>query len=84
MESSMTLWITQLAAELGVDPPVEIADLLDATRNIAHNVSRPAAPLTLYVLGLAAASGVDQAELVARVDALVEEWQRDDHSGIDE
>jgi|JI8StandDraft_1071087.scaffolds.fasta_scaffold00475_8 hypothetical protein len=84
MESSMTLWITQLAAELGVDPPVEIADLLDATRNIAHNVSRPAAPLSLYVLGLAAASGVDQAELVARVDALVEEWQRDDHSGIDE
>ncbi|MEI2729400.1 MAG: DUF6457 domain-containing protein [Candidatus Nanopelagicales bacterium] len=80
----MTLWITQLAAELGVDPPVEIADLLDATRNIAHNVSRPAAPLSLYVLGLAAASGVDQAELVARVDALVEEWQRDDHSGIDE
>ena len=80
----MTLWITQLAAELGVDPPVEIADLLDATRNIAHNVSRPAAPLSLYVLGLAAASGVDQAELVARVDAHVEEWQRDDHSGIDE
>ncbi len=80
----MSLWITQLAAELGVDPPVEIADLLDATRNIAHNVSRPAAPLSLYVLGLAAASGVDQAELVARVDALVEEWQRDDHSGIDE
>ena len=80
----MTLWITQLAAELGVDPPVEIADLLDATRNIAHNVSRPAAPLSLYVLGLAAASGVDHAELVARVDALVEEWQRDDHSGIDE
>ena len=80
----MTLWITQLAAELGVDPPVEIADLLDATRNIAHNVSRPAAPLSLYVLGLAAASGVDQAELVASVDALVEEWQRDDHSGIDE
>ena len=84
MESSMSLWITQLAAELGVDPPVEIADLLDATRNIAHNVSRPAAPLSLYVLGLAAASGVDQAELVARVDALVERWQRDDHSGIDE
>ena len=76
--------LRKLAAELGVDPPVEIADLLDATRNIAHNVSRPAAPLSLYVLGLAAASGVDQAELVARVDALVERWQRDDHSGIDE
>lgn len=73
----MTQWITQLAAEVGVDPPVEVTDLLDATRNIAHNVSRPAAPLSLYVLGLAAGAGMDKAELIAKVNALVDRWQLD-------
>lgn len=73
----MTQWITQLAAEVGVDPPGEVTDLLDATRNIAHNVSRPAAPLSLYVLGLAAGAGMDKAELIAKVNALVDRWQLD-------
>jgi len=77
MENSMTQWITQLAAEVGVDPPAEVTDLLDATRNIAHNVSRPAAPLSLYVLGLAAGAGMDKAELIAKVNALVDRWQLD-------
>lgn len=72
---SLERWIAQLAAEVGVSAPADVTDLLDVTRDVAHNVARPAAPLTLYVLGLAVGAGADPADVVARTSALVERWQ---------
>jgi hypothetical protein len=48
-------WIARLAAELGLDTrAVDREMLLDVARDAAHAVDRPAAPLTTYLVGLAA------------------------------
>lgn len=60
---------------LGVDPEVVDHNLiLDLTKEVAHNVARPAAPLSAFVVGLAAGKAGGDAEAiratVARVAAL--------------
>jgi hypothetical protein len=48
-------WTTRLARELGVDAAAVDVDLLLAVaRDAAHQVARPAAPLTTFLVGLAA------------------------------
>lgn len=54
----MTLddWTTALTAELGLDPlDLDVRLLLDVARDAAHHVDRPAAPLTTFLVGYAAA-----------------------------
>jgi uncharacterized protein DUF6457 len=53
-------WITEVATELGIGELGELVDpelvrplVLDMTRDVAHGVARPAAPITAYLLGLA-------------------------------
>lgn len=77
MANPMDRWIEQLANEVGVQQPGDVTDLLAVTREVAHNVSRPAAPLSLYLLGLAVGAGADRSELVAKVNELVERWEPD-------
>ena len=61
----LVTWLATLQAELGVDiGAVDINLLLDVTRDVAHNVARPAGPLTTYVIGYAA--GMAAAHNVAR------------------
>ena len=67
-------WLAAAAAELGVDPTVDTRLLLDMTRDVAHGVERPAAPLTTYLLGLAVAAGADPAQACARLSALAAGW----------
>jgi hypothetical protein len=48
-------WIATACEALGLDPASVDRDLvLDLTRDVAHGVARPAAPLTAYLVGLAA------------------------------
>jgi hypothetical protein len=50
---------------LGVDPAaVDQQLILDLTRDVAHNVARPAAPLSAFVVGLAAGKAGGDAEAV--------------------
>jgi hypothetical protein len=68
-------WLDVVGAVLGVDAAeVPIDDLLDLTRDVAHTVERKYAPLTTYMLGLAAAQS-DKAidELIAAVRIALEE-----------
>lgn len=62
-------WITAVKSELGIDLPVDVKALLDLARDAAHGVDRPAAPLTTFLVGYAAAraeaSGADPAQAVA-------------------
>lgn len=52
---SLDDWVATIAAELGVDPAlVEVDEILDLASVAAHNVVRPAAPLTTFMAGLAA------------------------------
>ena len=74
MSSRLEDWLAAAAAELGVDRSVDARLLLDMTRDVAHGVERPAAPLTTYLLGLAVAAGADPAEACARLSALAGQW----------
>ncbi|MDQ2622684.1 MAG: DUF6457 domain-containing protein [Actinomycetota bacterium] len=46
-------WMASVSAHLGIEESVDIAMVLDLTRDVAHDVARPAAPLTTFALGLA-------------------------------
>jgi len=49
-------WLTALADRLQLDPAdIPVGALLDVARDVAHNVARPAAPLSTFLIGLAAA-----------------------------
>ncbi|TXS41519.1 molybdenum cofactor guanylyltransferase [Streptomyces sp. uw30] len=61
-------WISAVKDELGIDLDVDITVLLDLARDAAHGVARPAAPLTTFLVGYAAAqakSGSGGPEAVA-------------------
>ena len=47
-------WVAALAAELGITVDVDVKLLLDVARDAAHQVDRPAAPLTTFLVGYAA------------------------------
>jgi hypothetical protein len=53
----MTLqkWVDELCDELSVDTDVDVSAILDLARDAAHSVERPAAPLTTFLVGYAAA-----------------------------
>ena len=68
--SPLADWIAELAGELGVDPAVLDRDLLlDVARDAAHGVARPAAPLTTFLVGLAAGLRGGSAEDVRAASA---------------
>jgi hypothetical protein len=75
-------WVTDLCTALDVPPDaVDVAALLDLARDAAHHVERPAAPITTYIVGLAAGrAGGDArtvAELTARAARLARGWNAD-------
>lgn len=47
-------WVAELVDALGLDGPVDTALVLDVARDAAHGVARPAAPVTTFLVGLAA------------------------------
>jgi molybdopterin-guanine dinucleotide biosynthesis protein A len=71
-------WTRELAAALGVDLTVEVDTVLDLAGDAARAVVRPAAPVTTYLVGFAAArNGGDAAavaEAVATARALAASW----------
>ena len=57
-------WVAELCAALRIEPDAVDRDLvLDLARDAAHGVARPAAPLTTFLVGLAA--GRDGADAAA-------------------
>lgn len=71
-------WTRELAAALGVDLTVEVDTVLDLAGDAARGVVRPAAPVTTYLVGYAAArNGGDAAavaDAVATARALAASW----------
>ncbi|MGH3830134.1 MAG: DUF6457 domain-containing protein [Pseudonocardiaceae bacterium] len=86
--NTLTEWVELVCQELGVSDAVSPAAMqsrvLDMSRDVAHGVARPAAPITAYLLGLAAGRTTDPeaaAELLnQRVCQLAQSWA-DEHSG---
>ncbi len=72
-------WVAAAAVELGLDQRAfDLPALLDVARDVAHGVARPAAPLSLFLVGLAAqrAGGTpdDVAAACVRVSDLAARW----------
>lgn len=67
-------WLAALAEALGLEASeVPVGVLLDVARDVAHNVARPAAPLSTYLIGLAAARSGGSAADVERTSAIATE-----------
>ncbi|MGH3384488.1 MAG: DUF6457 domain-containing protein [Nocardioidaceae bacterium] len=62
---SLQEWNDRLADALGVEVEVDINAVLDLARDAAHHVERPAAPLTTFLVGYAAAMRGGSAEDLA-------------------
>ena len=87
-------WIDELCDVLEIDAEVDEALVLDLARDCAHSVERPAAPISTFLLGYAAAahgaSPEKVEELAARATTLAERWDgkqdvsADDFDDIDE
>ncbi len=72
-------WIAQLAGELGLNPKTLDRDVvLDVARNAAHQVARPAAPLTTYLLGVAVGRGAHLRVAAETVNMLAAVWSETD------
>ncbi|WP_371099183.1 NTP transferase domain-containing protein [Streptomyces sanglieri] len=76
-------WITAVKNELGIELDVDTGVLLDLARDAAHGVARPAAPLTTFLVGYAAAmassegdgdSATAVAEAARKAAALALRW----------
>lgn len=62
-------WVAAAARQLGLDLTESDQDelvtaVLDLTADIAHGVNRPAAPVTAFLVGLAAGRAADPVEAV--------------------
>ncbi|TDD72373.1 hypothetical protein E1262_03455 [Jiangella aurantiaca] len=75
----MESWVTALCERLGVPvDDVDVGGILDLARDAAHTVERPAAPVTTFIAGYAAATkGGGAAAVNAALDAageLARDW----------
>jgi Domain of unknown function (DUF6457) len=73
-------WADAVCRELGltdVDSRSTVAPVLDLARDVAHQVARPAAPLTAFLLGVAVGRSAGPealARLAGRLEALAAGW----------
>src|SRR3954453_17763893 len=62
---ALSEWVTAVTRELGLEETLDslgVVDLvLDMTSDVAHGVSRPGAPVTAFLLGVAAGRAGDPA-----------------------
>ena len=73
-------WIDELSDVLDVETEVDEGLILDLARSAAQNVQKTAAPITAYLLGVAAGTNDADPEtiekLAARAQQLAESWDR--------
>ncbi|MEJ7743179.1 MAG: DUF6457 domain-containing protein [Nocardioidaceae bacterium] len=76
---SLTRWTQHLTEALDLELDTDIGAVLDLARDAAHNVERPAAPLTTFLVGYAAAlrggSPGDVAECIRIATDLTETYE---------
>ena len=88
--SALSEWVTAVAQELGLEDQVAgggtVDMVLDLTSDVAHGVSRPGAPVTAFLVGLAAGRADDPAvaarDYAQKISALAEGWDSDAERGV--
>jgi hypothetical protein len=66
-------WVAAVSAALGLDnSALHVPEVLDLARDVAHGVTRPAAPITAFLVGLAAGrAGGDATAVRASTDTVL-------------
>jgi Domain of unknown function (DUF6457) len=73
--NELDAWIAAASADLGLAADdVQTKLVLEVARDVAHEVLRPGAPVTAYLMGLAVGRGADPADVAARISALAKGW----------
>lgn len=73
--NELDTWVTAACAELGLRPDdVSVKAVLDMARDVAHQVLRPGAPVSAYLMGLAVGRGADPSDVAGRISALALDW----------
>ncbi|ABK52439.1 hypothetical protein Acel_0666 [Acidothermus cellulolyticus 11B] len=75
--SDLDTWFDTVRTALDVAGVVNTAArdaVLDLTRDVAHDVARPAAPLTAFLAGVAVGRGASLPDVVARIRGLANQW----------
>lgn len=74
----MDHWIEAVCRELGLPAElaaeVEVEAILEVAKHAAHQVMRPAAPVSTYLMGLAVAQGADPTQVADRIARLAQGW----------
>jgi Domain of unknown function (DUF6457) len=71
----MERWIMAVCSDLGLDPgTADTRAVLDVTRDVAHNVDRPSAPVTAYLMGVAVGRGMPPKRAASCVRQLAAGW----------
>ncbi len=73
--SELQEWMAAVAQRLAIEEHVDLDHardvVLDLARDVAHGVARPAAPLTAFLLGLAAGRSPDSKDILDELAATV-------------
>lgn len=74
-------WVVAASEILGIEPNTDATRIvLNLARDVAHDVARPAAPVSTFLLGIAVGQAKDPeaavAELAARFKDLIEGWDK--------
>jgi hypothetical protein len=73
--NTLQAWTEAACAELGIDPATAPARVvLDLARDVAHQIERPAAPLTAYLLGVAVGQGQQPDTAARKLQELAASW----------
>lgn len=80
--NALSEWVTAVVQQLGLEGALDNATtvdmVLDLTSDVAHGVSRPAAPVTAFLVGVAAGRADDPAvaarDYAEKVGHLAEGW----------
>jgi hypothetical protein len=88
--SALSEWVTAVVRELGIEDALDrsrVVDMvLDLTSDVAHGVSRPGAPVTAFLLGVAAGRADDPAvaarDYAQKISALADGWDADSERGV--
>jgi Domain of unknown function (DUF6457) len=86
---ALSEWVSAVARELGLEDAMEsigTVDLvLDLASDVAHGVSRPGAPVTTFLVGVAAGRADDPAvaarDYAGKISKLAEGWGADEERG---
>ncbi|HXS66181.1 MAG TPA: DUF6457 domain-containing protein [Streptosporangiaceae bacterium] len=73
--STLGDWIDTVCTDLGIDrADVQEGAVLRLARDVSHQVDRPAAPVTAFLLGYAVGHGRELAPTAARLTELAAAW----------